>query len=304
LCAATLKGSLTPQRGKSPCTTDMQIYPLARNLVRFVKRPRALVQRGPSADVTGSDVVRFLCNVCGKRTAAAYADVKARERPSCTSCGSNLRFRTMMAGLSLALFDDVLPVPEFPKRKDIVGIGLSDSETYALQLDGRLGYTNTYFHKKPFLDITKADSSPFGNLDFLISSDVFEHVSPPIERAFCSVRNLLKTGGALVLSVPFIPGTTREHYPDLHEFKLEDRDGRWKLFNRTRAGIDQEFTDLVFHGGPGATLEMRLFGFDDLKSLLRETGFSDPVLLDTHRPQFGIDWRGEICSIPLVATAI
>jgi predicted RNA-binding Zn-ribbon protein involved in translation (DUF1610 family) len=284
----------------------MQIHPLARNLVRLVKRPRAPVHRGSSAAdlAVAVDIVRFLCNVCGKQTAATCADARDREKPSCTNCGANLRFRTMMAGLSVALFGEVLPLPEFPRRKDIIGVGLSDSDTYSHRLDSRLGYTNTYFHKRPFLDITKAGSSPYRNLDFLISSDVFEHVSPPVERAFSHARDLLKAGGAFVLSVPFVPGATREHFPELHEFSLEDRAGRWTLFNRTIGGVDQEFSDLVFHGGPGATLEMRLFGFDDLRTLLRQAGFSEPVLLDSHRPQFGIDWRGELCSIPLVATAV
>ena len=37
---------------------------------------------------------------------------------------------------------------------------------------------------------------------------------------------------------------------------------RWTLTNRTLDGAVQTFTDLVFHGGPGSTLEMRLFSRD------------------------------------------
>ena len=249
-------------------------------------------------------MLAFCCNVCGNRVEAPHADIRDREKPSCPICGSNLRFRTMMAGLSQALFGSVLPVTAFPVCKTIRGVGLSDAESYAGRLRDKLDYTNTFFHRKPFLDITSVGDCEFRDLDFMISSDVFEHVAPPVASAFTNARRLLKDGGVLVLSVPFIPGETDEHFPELHAFRLEERGGSWTLYNRTTSGAEQVFTDLVFHGGPGATLEMRLFGLDGLRRALRESRFSEPVLLDEHRPAFGIDWRGEICSIPLVATAV
>ena len=41
--------------------------------------------------------------------------------------------------------------------------------------------------------------------DFVISSDVLEHVAPPYERALSNLLRLLKPGGLLVLTVPLKP---------------------------------------------------------------------------------------------------
>lgn len=64
----------------------------------------------------------------------------------------------------------------------------------------------------------------------------------------------------LVLTVPFATsGETREHFPDLNEFRIEKSAGRKILVNRTCDGDEQRFENPVFHGGSGLTLEMRQF---------------------------------------------
>ncbi len=96
--------------------------------------------------------------------------------------------------------------------------------------------------------------------DFIISSDVFEHVVPPVSRAFENVWKMLKPGGVFVLTVPYgAQRETVEHFPELNEFSIVERDGSFVLRNKTRTGVLQEFNDLVFHGGPRTTLEMRVF---------------------------------------------
>jgi SAM-dependent methyltransferase len=248
--------------------------------------------------------VHFQCNVCGERSAVAVAVMRLREAPSCIHCGSNLRFRTLIYGLSLALFGTAMPLRDFPLRKDIRGVGLSDARIYADILEDRLGYTNTFFHSSPKLDIAGVPPTEFTGLDFIVASDVFEHVAPPVDVAFGNARRMLRDGGVLLFSVPYVPGSrTEEHFPDLHDYTIEQLDGRHVLVNRTREGKVQRYENLVFHGGPGRTLEMRLFSLDDLQRRFVAAGFEPPRVLNDHVPHYGIDWRGGESSIPMVARA-
>jgi hypothetical protein len=64
-------------------------------------------------------------------------------------------------------------------------------------------YRNTFFHTEPLIDIIDPPTELLGTLDSVISTDVFEHVVPPVERAFEGAFRLLKPGSALVLTVPF-----------------------------------------------------------------------------------------------------
>lgn len=54
---------------------------------------------------------------------------------------------------------------------------------------------------------------------------------------------------------------TREHYPNLHNFVVTKILDSNCLVNKTREGNLEIFQDPVFHGGEGATLEMRLFSY-------------------------------------------
>ena len=260
------------------------------------------VERTTSPDDSAS--IRFRCNICGDYSRSSLQTLRNREAVSCETCRSTLRFRAVINGLSIGLFGRQIALPDFPIRRDLKGIGLSDSDVYAKGLEQKFTYTNTFLHTSPRLDITDIDAAPFKEADFVIASDVFEHVQPPVDIAFKNVRRLLKTGGVFVFSVPYVPGTTAEHFPDLHDYKIDSRDGRFVLTNTTIDGRTQEFQDLVFHGGPGSTLEMRLFGFTDLVRHFRAAGFGDPTVLSFNAAQFGIDFTGEACSIPMIAHAI
>lgn len=252
----------------------------------------------------GGQSREFTCNICGVRTTAALSLVADREAPSCTGCGSNRRFRTMMHGLSLGLFRRSFPVADFPVRRDIVGVGLSDALVYAAPLAEKFSYTNTYYDTAPQLDITDPDWGSLRPLDFLIASDVFEHVAPTVDVAFRNARRLLKRGGTFVFSVPYGLGETTEHFPGLHEFRLEKDGERFVLVNETVTGTIERHDDLVFHGGPGSTLEMRVFGLRHLYRLFRTSGFTGPYLLDAQVPEFGLEHDNEVCSIPMLVKAI
>ena len=247
-------------------------------------------------------VVRFRCNLCGARNAAAPAALE-RERPSCAACGSNVRFRAMAHLVVSELTGRPAVVDELPVHGELAGIGLSDDRSYARPLARRFAYRNTWFHTEPRLDIANAPAELEGRFDFIIASDVFEHVVPPVGRAFANARRMLKPGGVLVLSVPFsLDDDTVEHFPELFDFRVVEEQGRWRLYNTTADGRSQVFDDLVFHGGPGSTLEMRLFS---QRALLREfaaSGFSQVRIAAEPYLPFGILWLHP-WSVPIVARA-
>ncbi len=244
-------------------------------------------------------VIAYRCNICGRNCRSSLAQLNREER-TCR-CRSSVRLRSVIHLLSLELFGRSLALPDFPSRPDLKGIGLSDG-VYHRRLARKLGYVNTHYHKKPRLDITAApDPSLEETLDFLISTEVFEHVAPPVSRAFENAYRLLKPGGVLILTVPYVPeGETLEHFPDLYRYALIKRGGRQVLRNVTREGVEQVYENLVFHGGRGSTLEMRLFSRQGLLGELERAGFKPVRINSEPQMDFGIYWK-EPWSLPVVA---
>jgi SAM-dependent methyltransferase len=219
----------------------------------------------------------------------------SREQWSCVYCGSNVRWRSIIHALSMELFGKSLAISDFPHRQDLSGIGLSDWEGYANRLSKKLDYTNTFYHKQPLLDITCIDDFQHSAYDFIISTDVFEHICPPISKAFENARQLLKPGGTMILSVPYVLGETREHFPGTCKFSVHQKGSQWVLMSETVDGQTKEYTDITFHGGPGTTVEFRLFGKDDLLKDCLNAGFGPVRIHDETIEEFGIRW------IPYVA---
>ena len=240
---------------------------------------------------TDDAFVPFECNICG---AANGCDPKRidREEASCGNCGSSVRLRSIIDLLSRELLGESLPLSSFPVRADLFGLGLSDWSVYARHLALRFSYVNTYYHTAPRLDITDVPEALEGSLDFLIATDVFEHVLPPVTKAFEGARKLLRKGGLFVFSAPFDDACvdTIEHFPRLHDFHLEgDASVGYCLRNRTTNGDEEVFDRLIFHGGPGSTLEMRVFSSRDLVRFFTDAGFSE-VAFATETPKWGIYW--------------
>jgi len=242
-------------------------------------------------------MVCFTCNICG---AACVAEKFEREAPSCETCGSNVRFRWIVHALSTELFGETLPLTDFPVRKDIKAIGLSDPEPIAAILAQRFDYINTTYHRRPRFDIT--NTTEFEAFDFVIASEVFEHVAPPVQRAFDNLRRILKPGAFAIFSTPTEPnGETVEHFPRLFDWQLVQLATGPVLLNRTLDGKLETHENLHFHGGEGSTLELRVFSEQGLLANCRAAGFQQIKPAEDYEP-WGIRWepwaRGLILRAP------
>jgi SAM-dependent methyltransferase len=184
-----------------------------------------------------------------------------------------------------------MPICDFPYRVDIKGIGLSDWEGYADRLPHKLGYLNTFYHQDPFLDITSVDTERSDEYDFIISTDVFEHICPPILTAFENAYRLLKPGGVMIFTVPYVEGETREHFSNVREFFIKLEEGTWVLTGTSTEGVVEKFSNLTFHGGPGTVVEFRLFGRDSLERDCRVAGFNIGQVFSKEIPEYGIVWN-------------
>jgi hypothetical protein len=218
----------------------------------------------------------FVCNICLLENTAELSSF-SRDKPNCQSCLSTPRLRGIVLALSQALYGRAVPLPQFEKNKSIVGIGMSDWPGYANVVTDRFSYTNTMFHTEPRLDVLDASSTAkYRNLDFILCSDVFEHVLQPVSRGVANLRAMLKPTGALIFSTPFsnLPATI-EHFPGLREFGTAKVGEDWVVINRKQDGSYEVFDkDVRFHGGPGTVLEMRIFAKNDLLHLMEDDGFS------------------------------
>jgi SAM-dependent methyltransferase len=259
----------------------------------------ALKKDTASRRADARDSVAFQCNICG-RTAHAASTRFTREEPTC-KCGSTVRERAIIHVLSEALFGESLIIDDMPCRRELAGADMSGSERYARRLKKKLGYVNTFLHKRPVLDILAPSAEWRSSCDFLISSDVFEHIPPPVSRAFENARGLLKPGGVLVFTVPYLPaGETKEHFPELHRYSIEEKDGERFLVNTTSDGRAQRFDNLVFHGGEGSTLEMRIFSEAGVLAELERARFTDVRVHRESCERLGILWP-EPWSLPISA---
>lgn len=210
--------------------------------------------------------------------------------------------RSVMYALSMELFGKALALPDFPVDREISGLGMSDWEGYSKGLEKKLAYTNTFYHTEPRLDITNLSVKEINKHRFLISSDVFEHIPIlALDNAFRNSRLLLQDKGVFIFTVPFTKdGETQEHFPLMNDFRIIETKGKRYLYNQTIDGKEEIFDDLVFHGGDGMTLEMRMFSEPDLRRRLAAAGFSSIKVYTDRVPEFGILWPIDY-AVPIAA---
>jgi hypothetical protein len=243
----------------------------------------------------------FTCNLCGQPSRIAREQFD-RESATCAACGSSVRTRSLIRALSLEIFGANLSLPDFPRVKSIRGLGIGDAPQYAARLAEVFDYRNTFYTREPRFDIMAPPPHEFGTYDFIVSSEVFEHVLPPVETAFEAAFRLLKPNGVLLLTVPYslAPGTT-EHFAKLHQFGLAQVGDRILLVNRTAEGKIEVHENLVFHfGSSGPALEMREFSESALRSGLTAAGFSKVCIYSENDEASGIV-HAESWSLPITA---
>lgn len=250
----------------------------------------------------GKILTMYKCNITNNKFLLKKDDIG---REKCNYNGFTSRDRAIVYCL-MNKFD-------FPKtalseivEKNLTGIGMSDSDGLSSYLSNSFNYINTFFHKEPFLDIYNTEHIKlYQNLDFIICSDVFEHIDPypGLNIAFSHLYSMLKKiSGVLIFSVPYNTAEHIEHFPSLYKYNIIQKNDTYVLQNIDKYGKLEEFTNLIFHGGPGQTLEMRQFSQNSLLQYLYNAGFKNITFhsIDQEMNEFGIFWE---CPVSLVVSA-
>jgi SAM-dependent methyltransferase len=212
-----------------------------------------------------------------------------------------MRLRSVILALSRALFGTDLCLSDFPRLKSVRGFGISDSPVYAGGLADRFTYQNTFLHQPPSFDLVNPDETEFGRYDFVVCSEVLEHAGAPVERAFRTLAQLLKPAGVLILTTPFsIDEQTAEHFGRGNAVGITNVGGKLVVVSCRDDGRYEVFDNLIFHGGDGSTLEMRVFSESDLRKLLAGCGLTRMHFDGRGSDEFGVRYTGP-CSLPIIA---
>lgn len=199
------------------------------------------------------------------------------ELPSCSACASTVRMREIAYHLMF-----------FAKGNEAAKVvGLSDHtsiQEFAESLE--LNYLNTFFDMDPRLDISNPSDNWHNFANILISSDVMEHVMPPISKAFAGHFKVLQPGGNLILTTPYFHQSSYlEKYPHMSGYVVDDQAN---VFANGDNYESLKIVDPVFHGGPGNTLEMRIVAPEIIREGLEMAGFEDVVFNEVDIPENGI----------------
>lgn len=252
---------------------------------------RVGIDHGMQLTLVSGPWIDFVCNVCGTLHCERVANFH-REKALCPVCGANARFRGMVAALGDVIHMPAnLPLVDWPVQPSVRGLGMSDWSGYADVLARKMTYVNTYFDHAPQLDILQPPPQWLGIHDFVLSTDVLEHALAPVQKAFDHLLALLKPGGWLVFSVPYTTEAyTHEHYPDMVSFEVVQACGQQVVVWQQADGSLHLDAAPEFHGGSGATLELRVFGRDAVLAHLAQAGFVQVQVLDTPRLGCGYYW--------------
>lgn len=216
----------------------------------------------------------YICNITGNSFELDDED-KGREKGNKFNYIS--RYRAICYILTKELYGDVKIIKELECNKDISGIGITESE-WSKILENAFNYTNTYVCKDPYFNIYDNNNiDKFNNLDFIVISDTFKHISPypGILDAFKNLYKMLKPGGVVIFSEPYSLSAHKEHYPTLYDYEFVNIDNKYTIHNNTIYGDIETFDNLKFHGKPPHTIEMRVFSKNSIKYFFEQSGFID-----------------------------
>ena len=233
----------------------------------------------------------YCCNITGKRF---NLDDEEKDRELAIRFNFNSRFRAICYVFCKLFYGECKILNYLEENKNLKGIGMSDSG-WANIFKIKFNYINTFYHTFPYLDIYNNEHiKNYTDLDFIISSDVFEHIDPypSLQIAFDNLYKMLKSGGFLIFSVPYTNGEHKEHFINLYDYKIKYENNEYILYNRTITNEIETFNNLCFHGGPGNVLEMRVFSKNSIISFLEYSGFIDITFynINDDMKKYGIFW--------------
>jgi SAM-dependent methyltransferase len=233
----------------------------------------------------------FVCNITGK---LFDLNENEKDRELAIRFGFNSRFRAICYVFCKLFYGECKILSNLEKNKSLKGIGMSDSG-WADIFGQKFNYINTFYHTSPHLDIyNKEHLKNYTDLDFIISSDVFEHIDPfpSLQHAFNNLFKMLKYGGNIIFSVPYTNSEHIEHFPNLYDYKIKKENNKYILYNTTIENKIETFDNLCFHGGPGNVLEMRVFSKTSIISFLEKSGFINITFYDItdDMKKYGIFW--------------
>lgn len=217
-----------------------------------------------------------LCIMCASAvglTSIGRPDM-VREGMICGHCGSSWRMRSVILAILTGLRLPHHPLPAIDADWSRIGLGCSDDVRLAAALSHRFRYVNTFLDEFPRLDISHPPQHAISTFEFVVTSDVLEHVLPPLSEAVDGLYSLVRPGGFAVVSVPVsaTDGPCREHYSGLTSYtvgtggQVEWVDGQ----GNERVDVEPEW-----HGGSGRTLAFRQFTDESFVTCLEEAGFTD-----------------------------
>jgi len=217
---------------------------------------------------------KWTCVICATENEETAGPVN-REGVRCDRCRSTWRVRATAVGLLHARQAPLRPLRDLAPNWGSRGIGCSDDPVLAAAFSAQFDYLNTYLHRAPKVDLCEPPAALRGQLDFIVCSDVLEHVPPVPERALAGMVSLLGLAGVAVLSVPMsMQGATREFYPGMVSYSTRpDRSIDWV----DHAGNQHHDPNPEYHGGAGRTLAFRLWSRMGIEESLRSVGFTEVV---------------------------
>lgn len=234
----------------------------------------------------------YVCNITGQ---SFELEDNEKKRELGLRFGYNNRYRALSYVFTKLFYGECKILSDLETNKNIKGIGMSDGGTLAQIFEDKFNYTNTFYHTNPYLDIYNNDHiKNYNNLDFIISSEVFEYINPypSIEIAFDNLYKMLGKGGHLVFSVPFIYDKHKEYYPNLYNYSIKKNNNQYIIYNKTKQNKKEIFNNVRVEQGPGNIIEMRLFSKSSIIYFLEKSGFIDITFYEITEDmnKYGIFW--------------
>ena len=256
------------------------------NIDQFLKEVYTLVQHNFKRNKEIIPIT-YICNVTGN---TFKLDDNEMGRESGVRFGYNIRYRAISYILTKLLFGEVKILNDIPENKNIKGIGMSDC--WPGICTTKFNYINT---NKSTLNIyNDTHINNFKDLDFIISSEIFNHIDPfpGVQIAFNNIYKMLKLGGCFILTIPYSMIQHIEHYPNLYNYTIDNVNDKYILHNTTINDQKEVFNNLTFYQSSGKALEMRVFSKKSITTFLTTAGFIDITFhtITEDMNNYGIYW--------------